>query len=270
MSLKIFCFSIKKLKLLNKLPSYIVPFGLGDNDYPNNWLNEKTGENILHLNKFYGEATGMYWLWKNYLTNFKENDWIGFCQYRRLWLDKLYESKQKDSNASLYSKLLDQKNDAFHSSNAILLQQTVMKDQNLIQQFDKIYGRDIISQCADLVNDKDRSDFKEFLQGNKMSICNMFITKPKIFKEYCEDMFYWIDKCYEYCKENDLMKDKNLRLPIFMVERFTSFWFEKNTNVKYLSFARLGNFFLSEKINSFLNPMKLPYTFKMYPTIHRY
>ena len=145
-----------------------------------------------------------------------------------------------------------------------------MKDQNLIQQFDKIYGRDIISQCADLVNDKDRSDFKEFLQGNKMSICNMFITKPKIFKEYCEDMFYWIDKCYEYCKENDLMKDKNLRLPIFMVERFTSFWFEKNTNVKYLSFARLGNFFLSEKINSFINPMKLPYTFKMYPTIHRY
>ena len=86
MSLKIFCFSIKKLKLLNKLPSYIVPFGLGDNDYPNNWLNEKTGENILHLNKFYGEATGMYWLWKNYLSNFKENDWIGFCQYRKFFV----------------------------------------------------------------------------------------------------------------------------------------------------------------------------------------
>ena len=48
-----------------------------------------------------------------------------------------------------------------------------------------------------------------------------------------------------------------MRLPVFMVERFTSFWFEKHTDVKYLSFARLGNFFLSEKINKLINPLRI-------------
>ena len=98
----------------------------------------------------------------------------------------------------------------------------------------------------------------------------MFITKPRIFEQYCEEMFNWIEKCYEYCNKKKLLKGKNMRLPVFMVERFTSFWFEKYTKVSYLSFARLGNFFLSNKINKLINPLKLPFSFKMYPTIHRY
>ena len=98
----------------------------------------------------------------------------------------------------------------------------------------------------------------------------MFITKPDIFISYCEDMFHWIEKCFNYCNKKNLLKGNNNRLPIFMVERFTSFWFEKHTNVKYLSFARLGNFFLSEKTNKIINPLKIPLTFRMYPTIHRY
>ena len=32
-------------KLIEKLPNYIVPFGLGNFEYPNNWLKENSGEN---------------------------------------------------------------------------------------------------------------------------------------------------------------------------------------------------------------------------------
>ena len=80
MKLKIFCMSVKSLRVIEKLPEYIVPFGLGNLKYPNNWLTENNGKNISHLNKYFGEATGMYWLWKNYMKNFEANDWIGFCQ----------------------------------------------------------------------------------------------------------------------------------------------------------------------------------------------
>ena len=119
------------------------------------------------------------------------------------------------------------------------------------------------------VDEKNKNDFKEFLKGYKMSICNMFITKPDIFISYCEDMFHWLKMFWLLWKKN-LLKGNNTRLPVFMVERFTSFWFEKYTNVKYLSFERLGNFFLSEKTNKIINPLKIPLTFRMYPTIHRY
>ena len=83
-------------------------------------------------------------------------------------------------------------------------------------------------------------------------------------------MFYFINQCYNYCLKENLLINKNLRLPIFMVERFTSFWFEKYSKNNYLSFARIGKFFLSDNINKLINPLKLPFTFKMYPTIHRY
>ena len=53
MKLKIFCISVKSLRVLEKLPKYIVPFGLGNLKSPNNWLTEINGKNItleLHTN----------------------------------------------------------------------------------------------------------------------------------------------------------------------------------------------------------------------------
>ncbi len=270
MGLKIFCMTIKHYHVLEKLPKSIIPFGLGDHSYPSGWMNEKNGQSIVYLNKFYGEASGIYWVWKNYLNKLDRDDWIGFCQYRRLWLSDLYNKKQSLSFKSLYSNLLKSDVNFKSSIEAFLLQPTVFSNQNLIKQFDFLYGKNTLSECVNLINEKDRDDFKNFLNGNKFSICNMFITKPRIFRLYCEEMFNWIEKCYSYCNSHNLLIGKNMRLPVFMVERFTSFWFEKYAKVDYLSFARLGNFFLSEKVNKFVNPLKLPFSFRMYPTIHRY
>ena len=270
MKLKIFCTSIKYFDVLNKLPSNIIPFGLGNSTFPANWMNEKKGENISELNKFFGEATGFFWIWKNYLKNFDEEDWIGFCQYRRLWLNQLLPEKQKFSVSNLYSNLLKPDNSIFESSESVLLQPTSFTHGSLLSQFDKLYVKDVLNNCASFVKEEDKKDFKNFLNGNKLSICNMFITKPRVFNFYCDDMFNFINKCYSYCIKEKLLNNKNLILPIFMVERFTSFWFEKYTKANYLSFARLGDFYLSNRLNKFINPLKLPLTFRMYPTIHKY
>mgnify|MGYP001361691579 CR=1 FL=1 len=45
-NLEIYCTTIAYYKILEKLPSYIKPLGLGETSYPKNWLTEKTGENI--------------------------------------------------------------------------------------------------------------------------------------------------------------------------------------------------------------------------------
>jgi hypothetical protein len=269
-SLKIYCMAINYLNVLDKMPNHIKPFGLGNQIYPSHWMTEKEGENISQLNKFYGEATGIYWIWKNYLEKFDQDDWIGFCQYRRLWLDGMFETKQKGNFSSLYSNLLKNNNKIFKSSQSILVQPTIFTKVNLIQQFDALYGKNILKNCIGFVEEKDRLDFEKYLEGNKLSICNMFITKPDVFNQYCLDMFKLIDKLFIYCKSKKLLNNRNVRLPVFMVERFTSFWFEKYTKVGYLSFARLGDFFFSQTLNKFINPLKLPLTFRSYPTIHKY
>ena len=68
-NLEIYCTTIAYYKILEKLPSYIKPLGLGETSYPKNWLTEKTGENISSLNKYYAEFTGLYWIWKNRIKN---------------------------------------------------------------------------------------------------------------------------------------------------------------------------------------------------------
>ena len=82
-----FCLSLdpQHLELIKKL-GYI-PVGLGNNDFNKLWMRDNTGKNISEKNKFYGEYTFHYWIWKNYLDKI-ENNWIGFCQYRKFWITK--------------------------------------------------------------------------------------------------------------------------------------------------------------------------------------
>ena len=77
MKIKIYSASTIYRRVLDKMPSNILPIGLGKKNFPDHWLSEKKGVNILHLNKFYGEHSGIYWVWKNCMSEFKDNDWIG-------------------------------------------------------------------------------------------------------------------------------------------------------------------------------------------------
>ena len=63
-----------------------IPVGLGQDNFSKEWLGDREGNNISEKNKYYGEYTFHYWLWKNYIdTNRLKDGWIGFCQYRKFW-----------------------------------------------------------------------------------------------------------------------------------------------------------------------------------------
>ena len=72
-NLQIFCTSINYHKVIDTLPDYIYPLGLGENTFPTNWYNEKNGKNISNLNQYYGELTGLYWIWKNELQKYSDD-----------------------------------------------------------------------------------------------------------------------------------------------------------------------------------------------------
>ena len=112
-NVRLYCCTINYFKVLDVLPDYILPVGLGNNNFPENWLTEKKGENISSLNPYYAEFTMFYWIWKNKLRDLGENDFIGTCQHRWLWLNEFYKKKQRFSFGSLYSKLLNPQNEIF-------------------------------------------------------------------------------------------------------------------------------------------------------------
>lgn len=267
--LTIFCTSIKYFKILDKLPNYITKIGLGESNFPNDWHDEKKGKNISHLNKNYGELTGVYWIWKNLLKNFNKNDLIGNCHYRKLWLNEIYEIKQKKTNNSLFNNLLKNNNFLFKKEDTFQVQPIIFKKKSLLEDFKIIHRNDSLEKSISFLEPKYQVLFKNHLQQNKLYPLNMFITTPQKFEKYCEIIFPWLEKCHEYCLKENLCKDYNIRLPAFLAERFTSFWFSQFSKSN-LSYARLGKFFLSNNINRVINPIKLPFTFKMYPTLHKY
>ena len=85
--MKMYCITIfdEHYNKINKI-GYL-PVGLGKKITSKKFFTRQSRrENISHKNPFYGEYTFHYWFWKNELKNLKENEWIGFCQYRKYWV----------------------------------------------------------------------------------------------------------------------------------------------------------------------------------------
>lgn len=268
--LKIYCTSLKYFRILDKLPSYITPLGLGVENFPNHWQNDSTGINLSYLNKYYAELTGLYWVWKNKISDLNDNDWVGTCHYRKLWLNNFYEVKQKKSFDSLYNNLLKPNNEFFNKSDVILVQPIVFKNKTLLSDLNEVHKSNIIEECLNFLDSTNKKNFLNHLNQNFFYGQNMFITKKIFYNEYCDIIFKWANDCHKFLIKENICTGYNTRMVAFLSERFTSYWFSRFEKKSLLSYARLGKFHLSNSLNYFCNPIKFPFTFRMYPTIHKY
>ena len=262
----IYCLSVDEYTFFKYLPDNIIPLILNDKISSENYLNASTGINLHYLNKYYGELTGIYWVYKNNLKKYNDDDWIGFCQNRRFFLDNFYPNNHK-INSDLYSKLLKRKSKIFNLSDTIMISPTILNNENIFDHFKNNHSEKLMNKFLDILDSKNSILFRSYLQRNYFSICNMFITKVKNFKNYCEFIFPFLEKILEYCLKENLCQNKNIRLPVFLIERFTSFWFFNYSKVDFLSYAVLNKYFTSNYLNRFYNTLRTPYSFRKFPTI---
>ena len=93
--------NFKKIKNLG-----YIPVGLKNDNFSSEWLRDNTLDNISKKNPYYGEYTFYYWYWKNLLKYKKNDEWVGFCSYRRYWKNK------KDLNSQNLQDLVLQNTEA--------------------------------------------------------------------------------------------------------------------------------------------------------------
>jgi hypothetical protein len=61
--------------------------GCGNNfNIPSNWHNSNKKINISQKFLSYADLTAHYYIWKNLLDKYNQDSWVGFSQYRRLWI----------------------------------------------------------------------------------------------------------------------------------------------------------------------------------------
>jgi len=246
---------INKIKKLN-----YTPVGLGDKSFSNEWMQDKKGENINEKNKYFGEYTFHYWLWKNYLDKV-EDEWIGFCQYRKFW-SKDNNNYNPESFENLQNSVLkkmitvDDGVDVILGNEIYINNLKFMKfikrgykmllknpsyiydknSRNIKFHFDMWHGSHFLDKAIDLLNSKDKEDFKKFV-NNKVSFNphNMFLIKSKkILREYYSVLFRWLNLCEKEFGFQNLQGYGQIRIYGFLAERFMSYWFQKNTQYKTL------------------------------------
>ena len=115
--------------------------GLGNNNFNNNWINDKFYNDISNKNKNFGEYSFHYRLWKDpSLINKQENKWIGFCTYRRFWVNKnsLPPKSMKELSLSILKELPKE----WNNYDCILAEPIVLGKQKLMKLF-KISNREV-------------------------------------------------------------------------------------------------------------------------------
>ena len=250
-----FCLSIRdevfqKIKSLN-----YIPVGLGNNINNSGWLRDNTLDNISEKNMYYGEYTFHYWFWKNRLKSINDNTWVGFCAYRRFWLKKYkkpFVINDLNSDVLLeipkewegYDSIIGNKFDLTNLKFMKLIKygklsllrnpRAIIKSGRSIRfQFDMFHGNGVLDKAINLLEKKDKNDFKRFVrENNSYNQGNMFICNSKeIMNEYYKTVFGWLNRC------EDIFGFKNnsygtTRVYAFLAERFLPYWFNKYTKSK--------------------------------------
>ena len=251
--LELYCVTNVKVPHLECIPINIACVSIGD--FPPSYIQCNNGENIFHKEKYYSELTFHYWYWKNKL-NLNNNNWIGFCQKRRLWIKN--DSRDKKINKfNLEEHLLlepDQKWEGYESiiCNKVYVNnvkkikmlkrgwKSLIKDpriffnsnkQTVKFHFEMHHGSKFLKEALDQMETDDKQDFNDYL--SKRTYFNphiMFIAKSEILDKWFSKLFPWLERCESTLgfKNLDGVYDTQ-RLYAFLSERYLSFWFKKYT-----------------------------------------
>ena len=234
-----------------------IPVGLGNNIHNTGFCRDFIGENISNKNSYYGEYTFHYWLWKNQIKNLND-DWIGFCQYRKFW--SLRRDKKVFDDFNNFSdnliKNIPREYENFESIlgeplyiNQLKISKFLKKDfvniiknpsllydknkRNIKFHFDLMHGKGNLEKAIALLDVNEREEFKNFVNTEvSFNPHNMFICRSsKILEKFYNSIFPWLLRCEKIFGFE--FKSYGLkRIYGFLAERYVSFWFKKYTRFK--------------------------------------
>lgn len=249
-NLKIYCVSDKPIASLEKLN--LILAGVGQKNFPNNYITCLNGINIQNKEKYYSELTFHYWLWKNEFKDLDNETWIGFCQKRRFWINENSSAVNSlsDLNENILRKIPREweKYDAFlcepikvspaKTTKLIkrgwknwLKNPSILFDKrkhNIKLQFDMFHGYGILDSAIDIMKFEHREEFRHYVNTNiEFNPHIMVISKKLILDKWFEDLFSWLFECEKLFGFQNLKGYDTGRLYAYLSERYLPFWFNK-------------------------------------------
>ena len=157
------------------------------------YLGDDSGENISHLNCYYSELTGHYWLWKNC----HDVDYIGTCHYRRFLINEQEKVLMKQE----YQNLLKDYD--------LVTTKRVILNNSYHYGFSANHNIKALDCTGEVIRDlypEYYDAFATLVQENETYFGNMFVTSKGLFDAYCEWLFTIFE---EVSKRIDLDTDED-------------------------------------------------------------
>ena len=253
--IKFYCVTNKQINFINKKEYNFGWVGKGKNPFSYIPCNNK--DNIFYKERYYSELTFHYWYWKNLLELEKDDQWVGFCQRRRHWIENNTEEVINSDNINNFL-LIDAKKEWNNYDSLIckpikisgakriklikrgwkniLKKPSILlkeKLQTISVHFDMHHGYGNLSKAIKLLENEDRNDFLEYVNSNdEFNPHIMFITKKKIMNKWFNVLFPWLERCEKVFGFENLEGYDKTRIYAYLAERFLSFWFKKYTTYK--------------------------------------
>lgn len=140
------------------------------------YLGDDTGDSISKLNPYYGELTGLYWLWKNYT----ETDIIGICHYRRFFLD---------ADRMLMTK--EQYEEALADAD-IMVSNAMYAEGPYKDYYGQAHNINDLLETGEVIKELFPEDYESFvkvIESEKYYYGNLCVMKKTLFDEYCSWLF---------------------------------------------------------------------------------
>ncbi|MDD6038062.1 MAG: DUF4422 domain-containing protein [bacterium] len=140
------------------------------------YLGDDTGDNISDLNCYYGELTGMYWMWRNIETEGN----VGVCHYRRFFIHEDGSLLTEED----YNQIL--------SEYDIMTSTAVKIEESYRDYFGRAHNVSDLQKEGAVIQrlyPEDYPVFCEVMDGYEHYFGNLLVASKKVFDEYCEWLF---------------------------------------------------------------------------------
>lgn len=140
------------------------------------YMGDDTGDSISDLNPYYGELTGLYWLWKNN----REIDLIGICHYRRYFLNEKRGFMTKEQ----YETALEEVD--------IMVSNAMYADGPYKDYYGQNHNILDLIQAGEVIKELFPQDYKAFcdvINARKYYYGNLCVMRKSLFDQYCEWLF---------------------------------------------------------------------------------
>lgn len=192
-------------------------------------INNNTDNNISNLNKFYGELSGMYSVWKNYNLP----DYVGFCNNHKYFNFNDNIPNLKELNCDL------------------IIPNPIGFEISIYEQYKMYHNIEDLDFCINYIKSKyniaEDAISKIFYENNILMVHNMFLTNKEIFNNYCS---FFFDIMNEYLKSKNCSNISDINQMI--INNYDNYITpDKNKSNDFINYQSKIGSFLSERLFTF-------------------